>query len=86
MHRQTSLKFLNASVSGRHAFCVVAEESHAQTDTTQVSDASVSGRHTFCEASQKPDVVGDEVWHGVVKWLQHAQHIVQVEDCVIIPI
>lgn len=54
--------------------------------SVKVLDASVNGRHTFCEASQKPDVVGDEVWHGVVKWLQHAQHIVQVENRVIIPI
>ncbi len=58
---------------------------HRQT-LLKILDASVSGRHTLCEASQKPDVVGDEVWHGVVKWLQHAQHVVQVEDRVIIPI
>jgi hypothetical protein len=86
MHRQTSLQLSDASVSRRHMFCEATEESHAQTDITQLLNASVSGGQTFCEASEEPGVVCDEVWHGVVEWLQHAQHIVQVKNRVIIPI
>ena len=31
---------------------------------------------TFSQAPEEPDVVSDVVWHGVVQWFQHAQHIV----------
>ena len=42
--------------------------------------------HTFSETPEEPDVVSDEVGHGGVQTLQHAQHIVHIEHGVVIPI
>jgi hypothetical protein len=40
--------------------------------------------HTF-EVSWKPNVVRQNVWHGMIQGFQHSQGIVHIKHCIVIP-